>query len=150
MVLDKRNLHLRLQEYCDCYMETDFKKELETISRSGVSADVTEDPEEVAVKFVGLAILYGLEENAKRISVVKGNGGEVQVNVEAAGKYKLPQPSSALADRIIEVMHSITHVDSDTGRSPLALGLRNDNLELGVEFNAESGKKWVSISFPSL
>lgn len=150
MVMDKRNLHLRLQEYCDCYMETDFKKELEAVSRMGTSADAIGDPDEVALKFVGLAILYGLEESAKKISLARSDGGEVQLNVEAAGKYKLPAPSAALADRIFQVMRSITHVESEKGAIPLALGLRNDRLEFGVALDSRGGRETLDISFPAI
>ena len=33
MIKDDRNYHQRLQEFCDCYMETDPKKELEKASK---------------------------------------------------------------------------------------------------------------------
>jgi len=38
MIKDDRNYHLRLQEFCDCYMETDPKKELEKAAK-GISGD---------------------------------------------------------------------------------------------------------------
>ena len=38
MIKDDRSYHLRLQEFCDCFMETDFRKELERASK-GVSGD---------------------------------------------------------------------------------------------------------------
>jgi len=33
MIKDDRNYHQRLQEFCDCYMETDPKKELEKAAK---------------------------------------------------------------------------------------------------------------------
>jgi hypothetical protein len=38
MIKDDRNYHQWLQEYCDCYMETNPKKELEKASK-GISGD---------------------------------------------------------------------------------------------------------------
>jgi hypothetical protein len=139
--------HLRLQEYCDCYLETDFKKELDAIGKWGVSADVTGDPQEVALKFLGLAILYGMKENAGRISLSKGEGG-VQFNVEAAGKYRLPAPSEALVDQAFKAMRSITHLEGEPASEPLSLGLRNDRLELGIGFDRAGGREVLTISFP--
>ncbi len=150
MILENRNLHLRLQEYCDCYMETDPKKELEVISEKGSNSDAIGEDGEVALKFVGLAILYGINEKAKKISLLKSHEGDIQFNVEAMGKYKLPAPPPALGDEIFKVMRSITHLESETAKEPLSLGMRNDRIELGVEFDALEGKQILSISFPEL
>lgn len=148
--MDKRNLHLKLQEYCDCYMETDPKKGLEAINLGGKDSDFTGDPEEVALKFIGLAILYGMKENAKRLSVVKSDQGEVQFNIEAAGKYKLPPPPPPVDDRVFEVMRSITHLEAERASEPLSVGLRNDRVELAVAFDSEGGKRSMTISFPEI
>jgi hypothetical protein len=68
MIKDDRSYHLRLQEFCDCFMETDFRKELEKASK-GVSGDPGGDPEELALKFLGLTLLDGANEEAKKISL---------------------------------------------------------------------------------
>ena len=68
MIKDERNYHQRLQEFCDCFMETDFKKELEAASK-GVSGDPSGDPDELGLKFLGITLLYGANEEAKRISL---------------------------------------------------------------------------------
>jgi hypothetical protein len=150
MVQDKRNLHLRLQEYCDCYLETDPREELDRISTQASSSDPTGDPEEVALKFLSLAVLYGIEENAKRLSIVKVPGGETQLNIEAAGNYKLPAPPRALTDQIFRVMRSITHLESGKGTEPLALGIQNDRLELGIEFDSAEEQETLTLSFPEM
>lgn len=150
MVQDKRSLHLRLQEYCDCYLETDPRKELDLISKKGTSSDITGDPEEVALKFLGLAIFYGIRESAKKLSLLRPQEGEIQLNIEAAGKYKLPAPSPDLTDQIFRVMRSITHLESGRGAEPLSLGIRNDRLELGVEFDTVDAGETLTISFPEI
>ncbi len=149
MAPDKRSLHLRLQEYCDCYMETDPRKELDLISKEGTPSDVTGDPEEVALKFLSLAILYGIKESAKSFSVVR-TGGKINFNIEGAGKYRLPPPSPALADQLFGVMRSITHLELGKGTEPFSLGIRNDRLELGVEFDSTDGKETLTLSFPEI
>jgi hypothetical protein len=150
MVQDKRSLHLRLQEYCDCYMEADPKEELDRITKGGTSSDVTGDPEEVALKFLGVAVLYGIRENAKRLSFITNQQGESQLNVEAAGKYKLPVPPAAITDQIFKVMRSITHLEGGRGKEPLSLGIRNDRLELGVEFDSAGDRQTLILTFPEL
>lgn len=150
MVEARRNLHLRLQEYCDCYMETDPQKEIVVINKKGATADVTKDREEVALKFLSLTILYGIKESAKKISLTKKGRDEVRLNVEAAGKYVLPAPRADIADEIFKVMRSITHLESERGREVLSLGLRSDRLELTVEFASAAGENTLTILFPTI
>ena len=147
MIKDDRSYHLRLQEFCDCFMETDFKKELELASK-GVSGDPGGDPDELALKFLGLAMLYGANEEARKMSMQKSKEGKVSFSVEARGTYQLPAPGSALAGRIFALARSMVHLDEDQGKIPLSLGLRNDRMELMLEFDRKGGSESFSITFP--
>ena len=149
MVEVKRSLHLRLQEYCDCYLETDPQKEIVAINKKGAAADVTKDREEVALKFLCLTILYGIKESAKKITLTKKGRDEVSLDIEAAGKYVLPAPRADIADEIFKVMRSITHLESERGKEVFSLGLRNDRLELTIECVAAAGENILTISFPA-
>ncbi|HJX31773.1 MAG TPA: hypothetical protein VJ624_07995 [Thermodesulfobacteriota bacterium] len=150
MVEVKRSLHLRLQEYCDCYLETDPQKEILVINKKGAAADVTKDREEVALKFLCLTILYGIKESAKKITLTKKGRDEARLDIEAAGKYVLPAPRADIADEIFKVMRSITHLESERGREVLSLGLRNDRVELTVELASAPGETTLAISFPTI
>jgi hypothetical protein len=147
MIKDERNYHLRLQEFCDCFMETDFKKELEAASR-GASGDPGGDPDELALKFLGLSLLYGANEEAKKISLQRSKEGKVSLAVEARGNYQLPPPNAEVADRVFSIARSITHIDKDQGKSPLSLGLRNDRMEINLEFDRKGGGESLSLVFP--
>lgn len=147
MIKDERNYHQRLQEFCDCFMETDFKKELEAASK-GVSGDPSGDPDELGLKFFGVMLLYGANEEAKRISLQRSKEGKVLLSVEARGSYQLPAPSTQVADRIFSIARSITHIDKDQGKSPLSLGLRNDRMEISLEIDRKGGGESLTIIFP--
>jgi hypothetical protein len=147
MIKDERNYHQRLQEFCDCFMETDFKKELEAASK-GASGDPSGDPDELALKFLGVTLLYGANEEAKKISLQRSKEGKVLFSVEARGTYQLPPPSVQAADRIFSIVRSITHVDKDRGKSPLSWGLRNDRMELNLEIERKGGGESLTIVFP--
>ena len=149
MIKDDRNYHQRLQEFCDCYMETDPKKELEKAAK-GVSGDPGGDPDELALKFLGLGIFYGAAEKAKKISIERSKEGKVLFSVESRGKYQLPSPSAQLADRIISIARTITHIDEDHGKIPVSLGLRNDRIELTFQFDRKKDEESLSILFPTL
>lgn len=150
MVREAGNLHLRLQEYCDCYMETDPKEEIVGIAKSDISSDITADPEEAALKLLGLTILYGLRESASKIMFVKKEDGGFDLNVEATGKYKLASPPIPLADEVFRLMRAITHLDGQKAYEPLSLGLKNDRVELGVEFDILGGKQILALTFPKI
>jgi hypothetical protein len=147
MIKDERNYHQRLQEFCDCFMETDFKKELEAASK-GASGDPSGDPDELALKFLGLAILYGANEDAKKITLQRSREGKSLFSVEARGNYQLPPPGAQVADRIFSIARSITHLDEDQGKEPLSLGLRNDRMEITLQFDRKKGGESLSILFP--
>ncbi|HYB22037.1 MAG TPA: hypothetical protein VEH09_13965 [Thermodesulfobacteriota bacterium] len=147
MIKDERNFHLRLQEFCDCFMETDYKKELEAASK-GSSGDPSGDPDELALKFLGLTLLYGANEEARKISLQRSKEGKVSFAVEARGDYQLPPPSAKVADRVISIARSITHIDKDKGKSPLSLGLRSDRMEIKLEFDRKGGGESLSLVFP--
>ena len=109
MIKDDRNYHQRLQEFCDCFMETDYRKELDAASK-GVSGDPSGDLDELALKFFSLTLLYGANEEANRISLHRSQEGKVLFSVEARGNYQLPSPGVRVADRVFSIARSITHV----------------------------------------
>jgi len=149
MIKNDRNYHQRLQEFCDCYLETDPRKELENASK-GISGDPGGDMDELALKFLGLGIFYGASEKAKNISIQRSKDGKVLFTVEARRKYQLPPPSTQVADRIISIARAITHIDKDRGEEPVSFGLRNDRLELTFQFDRKKEGESLSILFPTL
>jgi hypothetical protein len=149
MIKDDRNYHQRLQEFCDCFMETDPKKELEKAAR-GISGDPSGDMEELALKFLGLSVFYGISEKTRQISFNRSKAGKILFTIEASGKYQLPPPSPQIADRIISIARAITHIEEDKGKVPVSLGLRNDRVELTFEFDRREGEETFSILFPAL
>ena len=146
MIKDDRSYHLRLQEFCDCFMETDFRKELEKASK-GVSGDPGGDPEELALKFLGLTLLYGANEEAKKISLQKAKDGKVSFSVEARGNYQLVAPSGQLADRVFTLARSMVHMDKDQGQIPFSLGLRNSSLQINLDFARSGGGESLTLTF---
>jgi hypothetical protein len=149
MIKDDRNYHQRLQEFCDCYLETDPKKELEKAAK-GVSGDPGGDLDELALKFLGLGIFYGAAEKAKEISLQRSKDGKVIFSIESRGKYQLPAPSLSVADRIISIARSLTHIEEDQGKEPVSLGLRNDRIEITFQFDRKAGGESFSILFPEM
>ena len=146
---DDRSYHQRLQELIDCFMETDPKAELEKASK-GVSGVPTGDPDELALKFLGLGIFYGATEKARNISLQRAKDGKVLFTVESRGKYQLPAPKAEVADRIISIARSITHIDDDQGKQPVSVGIRNDRIDITFQFQRKGREESFLMHFPEL
>ena len=137
---EKRNLHLKVQELCDCYATNDPLKEMSMIKNQ-------EDKEETALKWLALAALHGVNDNAEEVTITRSSDGKVQV-VAKYRESELPSPGSEVGSRIIKAVREITHIEGQKGKTPLALGIRNDSVELQVKMKEKEGREEVTIKFP--
>lgn len=137
---DSQNLHLKVQELCDCYATNDPLKEM-----SAVNSDP--DKDEAALKWLALAALHGVTSNAKEISITRGENGQVTVTAKYR-ETELPSPGEAVGANIFEALSGITHLEGGKGKSPLSLGIRNDSIELRVKMKRKEGRDKISIRFP--
>ncbi|MFP3983054.1 MAG: hypothetical protein ACLFV2_05105 [Desulfurivibrionaceae bacterium] len=138
------NLHLKLQEMCDCYLDTSYEEELNS------AADITEgeEPEESAVKYLALAIMYGITEKAHSLKLKKKRNGQLKAVLNAEQKIYLPPPSKELFDRVKGVVSSILHFEEGGGELPLSLGLRTGQVNLNVKLKEEEDKASLKLKFP--
>ncbi|NLI33098.1 MAG: hypothetical protein GX422_10045 [Deltaproteobacteria bacterium] len=137
---DKRSAHLKVQEFCDCYATTDPLKEMSLVNGET-------DKEEGALKWIALAVLHGVNANAKSITLSKGRDGQVKVMAKYR-KSELPSPSTEVAGKVIEILREITHIEESKGKTPFALGIREGSLDLKVKIEEKDGEETVSIKFP--
>jgi hypothetical protein len=137
---DKGSLHLKVQELCDCFATADPLKEMSDIK-------VEADKNEAALKWLALAALHGVNNNAKKISITRSDDGDVTVTAEYR-KKDLPPPGSEIAEKIIEAVTGITHIEGDKGKTPLALGIRNSSIDLKIKMKKKDGGKKITIKFP--
>jgi hypothetical protein len=137
---EKRNVHLKVQELCDCYATNDPLKEMSVVKNEA-------DKEEAALKWLALAALHGVNDNAEEVTITRSSDGKVQV-VAKYRESELPSPGSEIGARIIQAVREITHIEGQKGKTPLALGIRNDSVELKVKMKEKDGKEKVTIRFP--
>ena len=142
MEIAERNYHLKIQEMCDCYLETDYQKQLQAMA---ASAD--EDLGENGVKYLALSIMYSLTERAGKLSLKKKDG-KVTVTLKGDTKISLPAPSVALFDKIVEIIRVILHIEEDKGELPLSLGLRSGDVQLQIKVKRKPGQETIKIKFP--
>jgi hypothetical protein len=136
------NYHLKLQEMCDCYMETDFLPTMQRMA-GAESADLEED----AVKYLALAIMFAITEKAEKLSLKKKDG-ELNAKIKNGEKVTLPVPSAAVFDKIFEIMRIILHIEEDEGKMEFSLGLRSGEVNVTVKIAREDDKQSLKIKFP--
>jgi hypothetical protein len=137
---EKRNLHLKVQELCDCYATNDPLKEMSEIKGDS-------DQDEAAVKWLALAALHGVNDNAKEVSITRSSDG----NIKVTAKYReseLPSPGSEIGEKIMSAVREITHIEGGIGKSLLALGIREDSIELKIKMKSKDEGEKVTLKFP--
>ena len=137
---EKRSLHLRVQEMCDCYATGDPLKEMSKVKNE-------KDKDEAAVKWLALAALHGVNNNAEKITITHDTGGQVRVVAEYR-KTELPSPEKEVGKKILDTVREITHIEEEKGEIPLSLGIRKDSISLNIKFKAKKDKEEITIKFP--
>ena len=137
---ESSSLHQKVQEMCDCYATNDPLQEMSKMQHET-------DIDEAAVKWIALAVLHGLNTNAEKLTITASQDGTVAVNAQYR-PAELPPPDSAIAERVIQTMRDIIHVEEPEGSSPLAFGIRNNSMDLQVSTKTDQTTKQVSITFP--
>ncbi|MBW2642626.1 MAG: hypothetical protein JRC89_04470, partial [Deltaproteobacteria bacterium] len=100
-----------------------------------------------ALKWLALVALHGVNNNAEKISITRLDDGNVKVTAEYR-KTDLPSPGSEVAEKIIETVIGITHIEGGEGKTPLVLGIRNSSIDLSIKMKTKNGGKKVTIKFP--
>jgi len=137
---EKRNVHLKVQELCDCYATNDPLKEMSAVKDGS-------DTGEAALKWLALATLHGVNNNAKKVTISRSKDGEVRV-IAKYRESELPSPGSEVGAGIMDAVREITHIEGGQGKSPLALGIRNDSIELQVKMKTKDDREKVTLKFP--
>ncbi len=131
--------HKRMQELCDCYAETDPLKEMAMIQSD-------KDKEEAALKWLALAVLHGVDRNAKKISLELTSDGKITVTAEYRDT-DLPTPGREIGRKIIEAARQITHIEEKKGEIPLAIGIRDSSIEIRMNVKQENGAEKITLEF---
>jgi hypothetical protein len=136
---DKRTLHMKVQEQCDCFATSDPLREMAALKNEP-------DSEEGALKWIALAVLHGINANAKKISIARDNDGSVSVTAKYR-KSELPAPSAAVGNRIFDVVKGITHIEEEKGKVPVVIGVRDSSVDLCVRVDQDGKGEEVVLEF---
>lgn len=139
------NYHAKLQEMCDCFMDTNYPVEM---SRP---LDIqSANLEEEGMRYFALLILYTLTVKARQLSL-KRKEGKVKVSVDIGQEKKtLPPPPEPIVAKIVEIVRAITDIEDDHGETDFSLGLRGTQVELRIKVKRKEGGESVKLVFPEL
>ncbi len=135
---DTQNLHLKVQELCDCYATTDTLKEMSDLTKD-------KDKQEAELKWLALAVLHGINDSAEKITLTRSKDDKIKV-IAKYKKSELPSPGKQIGKSILSTIRKITHMDE--GEPPLPLEIRDNSIELVVKIKAEGEKESISLEFP--
>jgi hypothetical protein len=137
---EKRSQHLKVQELIDCFATTDPLREMSLISKE-------KDLDEAALKWLALAVLHGVNFGAKKITLSVAKGGDVTVTAQYR-EAELPSPGARVGAKVVDAVREITHFAGKKDEGPLAVGVRNDSLELGVTVERGDHGDDITLKFP--
>jgi ribosomal protein L23 len=145
MEIHDPNLHLQLIEMCECYLETDFKAQLQRVAIAAA-----DDLDENSIKYLALALMYAITEKAQKLSFKKKKG-KLTVTIKADGeKTSVPAPAEEVFDKIVAIVRTILHLEEDIVSMPLALGLRNGQVDIQVKVERKADREALRFAFPAL
>ena len=139
-MLDKRTLHMKVQEHCDCFATTDLLGEMAGLAKE-------QDSEEGALKWIALAVLHGIDRNAKKISLRRTADGGISVTAKYR-ESELPRPPAPIGRKVFDVVKGITHIEGDSGKTPVVIGIRDSSIELEVKLGHDGDGDEVVLKFP--
>lgn len=134
------SLHKKVQEMCDCYATSYPLKEMSDLPKDT-------DKDEAAAKWIALAVLHGVADNAEKIELIMEDKESVVVKATYR-KSRLPSPDVKTAKKVFEMLEGITHLDDGEGKTMLALGIRDSSLDLKVKMRSKDKQKRIAIKFP--
>ena len=137
---DSGSVHKNIQEMCDCYSTTDPLREMSVLKNDA-------DKDQAAVKWLALAALHGVNNNAEKISIRRTADGKVTVQAEYR-VTELPSPGNEVGQKIFQAIRAVTHIEGDKGKTDLALGMRESSIGLEVKLKQKNGEEKVTIKFP--
>jgi len=145
MEIHDSNLHRKLMEMCDCYLGTEYHAAIHKITDMP-----SEDLEEDALRYLALALLYSITEQATQFSLKRKKEKITATIKHDDEKTALRPPSRQLFEKIIAIMRGIIHLDDDKGGLSLSLGIKNDRIDMQIKIERKDDKETLKIKLPRL
>jgi hypothetical protein len=127
---DTQSSHHQLQQYLDCYLETNPSTVLKQWDDDGWQGDSQVETDETCLKYIALVLLDALKHKAKKIGLEVGCPVLIICNDE---DYLLPAAPESMLSRGLDIVRDICGLERDCTGGILCLGIRNESIELRIE-----------------
>ncbi|NQU08857.1 MAG: hypothetical protein HQ583_09860 [Candidatus Abyssubacteria bacterium] len=146
-----RSPHVKLQEFIDCFLQTDHKKELENFSEPRLTRSTREKVPDEALRYLALLLLYGLNERVKDISIIRKEPGEATCRMSGERFYDIPRPSEEVISCLFDEIKEMAGMDETKRVGKLVLGLKNEEIDLNISSTlTDSSEEKIMIQLPQL
>ncbi|GAB4336164.1 MAG: hypothetical protein Kow0099_08990 [Candidatus Abyssubacteria bacterium] len=147
-----RSPHVKLQEFLDCFLETDYRKELKRFDRpESLGAVREEDTADEALRYLALVLLYAIDEKAKDIVLATHQPHGSVVKMSGDRFYELPLVERKVLTTLFDEIEEMTGMNEDKRTGKLVVGLRDSEIDLNVTSKAEdSGERKILIQLPQI
>ena len=146
-----RSPHVKLQEFIDCFLQTDHKKELENFSEPRLTRSTREKVPDEALRYLALLLLYGLNERVKDISIIRKAPDEAICRMSGERFYEIPGPSEEVISCLFDEIEEMAGMDETKRVGKLVLGLKNDEIDLNISSTlTDLSEEKIMIQLPQL
>jgi hypothetical protein len=146
-----RSPHVKLQEFMDCYLGTDLKDRLESFSSPKLTGPTREEIPDEALRYLAIALLYGLSERVENISFVRGAPDLAVCRMVGEDLYDIPAPREEIITSLFEQVEEMAGLEGSKRDGRLIIGLKNDEIDLRISSAvADSGGEKLIITLPAI
>jgi hypothetical protein len=146
-----RSPHAKLQEFLECFLETDHRKELENFSAPQLHKRLREDVSDEALRYLALVLLYGLGAGVNEISFVRKAPDRSLCRMTGKNFYDVPAPVVEVMISLFEEIEDMAGMDETKRKGRLVVGLKNQEIDLTISSGiTDSGEEKIIIQLPSL
>ncbi len=136
---DSNSTHARLQRMIDCQLELNAHEGLVKWEASGWNEDPGADSDEAPIKYIALVLLEAIQNKCMRISIDKDTTPVLLGDTTR----DIPKAPSSIVARGLEILREIADITGPCASGSIALGVRNDSMELIVQ--KEGGKHILTM-----
>lgn len=137
---DKSSVQQKVQALCDCFAETDPLAEMASVTQET-------DKEEAALKWLALAFLHGIDQNADEIKLQRSADDRMKATIEYR-KRELPLSEDAIGREVMQALRQMTHIEGEKAKVCLSVGIRDSSVEIVVKVKQEDGGEKITLEFP--
>ncbi len=146
-----RSSHVKLQEFVDCFLNTDHRKELETFSDPKLTKSTREEVPDEALRYLALTLLFAIDEKAKDISFVRKQPDVALCRMAGEKFYDVPVPKEEVVTALFDEIEEMAGLDETKRTGKLVVGLKDSEIGLNISSTVtDSDEEKIIIRLPQL